>query len=170
MFTIEVEVKSKKWLKYKNIKKIIENSTQKICNLLPLAEFKNITFALSITLSSNLQIKKINYSFRSVNKPTDVLSFGNFDEIKLRKYGLKKILKNQKFFLLGDLVFGLEYIENHCATKKVEFKDHLTHLILHGLLHIIGYDHEIGDKEAEKMEKLEIKILQQLNIKNPYQR
>ncbi|MFM6973128.1 MAG: rRNA maturation RNase YbeY, partial [Alphaproteobacteria bacterium] len=89
-------------------------------------------------------------------------------EINLRKFGLKNSLKNQKFFFLGDLIFGLEYIENHCKANKIDFNAHLTHLILHGLLHIIGYDHEIGEKDAKIMEALEIKILKKLKINNPY--
>lgn len=168
MFTIEVEVKFKKWLKHNNIEEFIEKTTEKIFNLLPLSHFKKINFSLSISLTSNLQIKKINQLYRGKNQPTDVLSFGNFDEINLRKVGLKNSLRNQQFFLLGDLIFGLEYIENYCITHQIEFNDHLTHLILHGLLHIIGYDHEISNEEAKIMEDLEIKILKKLKIKNPY--
>jgi len=168
MFTIEVEFKSRKWLKQNNIEEFIKKTSKEIFNLLPLSKFKKIHFSLSISLSSNLQIKNINQVYRGKNQPTDVLSFGNFDEINLRKFGLKNSLKNQKFFFLGDLIFGLEYIENHCKANKIDFNAHLTHLILHGLLHIIGYDHEIGEKDAKIMEALEIKILKKLKINNPY--
>jgi len=98
------------------------------------------------------------------------LSFGNLDEVNIRQNALKHALHGQQFFILGDLILGLEYIEKHCKKNQIDFNNHLTHLILHGLLHIIGYDHEINDKEAKIMENLEIKILKKLNIKNPYNR
>lgn len=168
MFSIEVEVKSKKWLKYKNIEKFIANTTKQLFVLLPLNKLKKVNFGLSISLSSNLQIKKINHLYRGKNQATDILSFGNLDEVNIRQNGLKQALHGQQFFILGDLILGLEYIEKHCKKNQIDFNNHLTHLILHGLLHIIGYDHEINDKEAKIMENLEIKILKKLNIKNPY--
>ena len=170
MFSIEVEVKSKKWLKYINIEKFITTTAIKICCLLPLNDFKKTNFVLSFSLSSNIQIKRINHLYRNKNHPTDVLSFSNLDEEVIRKKGLKYALNGQSIFLLGDLIFGLEYIEKHCQDHNVDFNDHLTHLILHGILHIIGYDHEIGNEQAKIMENLEIKILKKLNIKNPYNR
>lgn len=168
MYSIEVELKSKKWLKYKNIEKFITTTAIKICTLLPLNDFKKTNFALSISLSSNLQIKRINQLYRGKNQATDVLSFGNLDEEIIRQKGLKYALNGHSFFLLGDLIFALEYIEKHCQNHQIDFNNHLTHLLLHGILHIIGYDHEISDEQAKIMENLEIKILKKLNIKNPY--
>lgn len=62
---------------------------------------------------------------------------------------------------------GFEYIKNEAENNNKKFNDHLTHLVIHGILHLIGYDHEDA-KMASEMENLEIKILKQLGINNPY--
>ena len=82
LVNIDIEVKSKKWLEIENIEKFIESQVIKILVKSPLVEFlnKKINFDLSISLCSNLQIRKINREFRGKDKPTNVLSFGNLDE------------------------------------------------------------------------------------------
>jgi len=143
MIVIEIEIKSKKWLKYQNICEFIEKTANEIFNLSPLNQLKKTEFSLSISLSSNLQIKRVNKIYRQKDHATDVLSFGNIDEDYIRKFGLKKYFNNIKLFMLGDIILGLEYIEKHCKNHQINFKNHLTHLILHALLHLIGYDHKI---------------------------
>ena len=69
--------------------------------------------------------------------------------------------------ILGDLVLSLEYIQNEALMQGKLIDHHLKHLLLHGLLHLIGYDH-IESKEREEMERLEIKILEESNISDPY--
>jgi probable rRNA maturation factor len=169
LVNIDVEVKSKKWLDIKNIEKFIESQTLNILAKSPLAEFfdKKINFDLSISLCSNLQIKKINREFRGKDKSTNVLSFGNLDEKIIQKSGLNKAIGINKYIFLGDIILGYEYILKEAKDHEKDFKNHLTHMLLHGILHIIGYDHE-EEKMAKIMENLEIKILQELNINNPY--
>ena len=166
---IDIEVRSKKWLEIKNIEKFIESQAKKILENSPLEEFlkQKIHFDLSISLCSNLQIKKINQEFRQNDKPTNVLSFGNLDENIIQKHGLKKAIGNNKYIFLGDIILSYEYISKEAKSHKKDFKDHLTHLILHGILHILGHDHE-KLKMAKIMENLEIKILKEFNINNPY--
>jgi len=169
MINIDVIAKTKKWQEEKNIEKFIE----KTCfNLIPLTDLKKIlkkdfTLELAVSLVSNQQIKKINYQFRQKNKPTNVLSFPQLDEKLLRKIGIKNLLKNSHNLFLGDVVIAYEILKKEALIQKKSFKNHLTHLILHSILHLIGYDHE-DDKMAKEMERLEIKILHKLNIKNPY--
>ena len=169
LINIDIEVKSKKWLELKNLEKFIELQTYNILTKSPLAQFlhKKINFGLSISLCSNLQIKKINRQFRHQDKPTNVLSFGNLDEKIIQQSGLNKAIGTNKYIFLGDIILGYEYILNEAKQHQKDFKNHLTHMLLHGILHIIGYDHE-GEKMAKIMENLEIKILQKLNINNPY--
>jgi len=69
--------------------------------------------------------------------------------------------------LLGDIVLALETIAKEAKNFDISFNHHLTHLVIHGFLHIFGYDH-IEDKDAEAMETLEIACLAQLGITNPY--
>ena len=169
LVNIDIEVKSKKWLEIENIEKFIESQVIKILVKSPLVEFlnKKINFDLSISLCSNLQIRKINREFRGKDKPTDVLSFGNLDEKIIQQSGLNKAIGTNKYIFLGDIILSYEYILKEANDNEKDFKNHLTHLLLHGILHLLGHDHE-EEKMAKIMENLEIKILQELNINNPY--
>jgi probable rRNA maturation factor len=169
LVNIDIEVKSKKWLEIKNIEKFIESQAIKILAKSPLAEFlnKKINFDLSISLCSNLQIRKINREFRDKDKPTNVLSFGNLDEKIIQQSGLNKAIGTNKYIFLGDIILSYEYILKEAKSQGKIFHDHLTHLTAHGILHLLGHDHE-EEKMAKIMENLEIKILKKLNINNPY--
>ena len=169
LVNIDIEVKSKKWLEIENIEKFIESQVIKILVKSPLVEFlnKKINFDLSISLCSNLQIKKINREFRGKDKPTNVLSFGNLDEKIIQQSGLNKAIGVNKYIFLGDIILSYEYILKEANDNEKDFKNHLTHLLLHGILHLLGHDHE-EEEMAKIMENLEIKILQELNINNPY--
>ena len=143
---------------------------QNICKkLIPLTEIAKIKsdIELSISLVSDLQIKKINHEFRNKNQATNVLSFPSLDENLVRKLGLVKVTKGLPHVFLGDIVISFDSLKKESLAQKKNFDNHLTHLILHSLLHLIGFDHE-DDKMAKKMENLEIKILKKLNINNPY--
>jgi len=169
LIKVEVELRSKKWLETKNIEKFIKSQTQKIIEISPLEKFleKEICFHLSISLCSNSQIKKINREFRNKNNPTNVLSFGNLDEKIIQQEGLNNAIGLNKYIFLGDIILGYEYILKEAKNQEKFFNDHLTHLIAHGILHLIGHDHE-EEKMAKIMENFEIKILNKLNINNPY--
>lgn len=165
---IEIEIRSKKWLKIKNIENLIDIQTNKLLELSPLKKYLyDVDFELAITLCSNAQIKKINQQFRNINKPTNILSFANLDEKLIQKYSLDKAIGSAKYMFLGDLVLSYEYILNEAQRDGKNFNEHLTHLIIHGILHLIGYDH-IEPQMAVEMERLEIKILRKLGIENPY--
>ena len=72
-----------------------------------------------------------------------------------------------KEVFLGDIIFSIETILSEAKINNISLIDHLIHLFIHGLLHLLGYDHKIED-EARDMENLEITILEQLSIPNPY--
>lgn len=105
---------------------------------------------ISVALSNNSLIQALNRDYRNKDKPTNVLSFPQDDE-----------------FSLGDIVLALETIQREANDQDKSFEDHLTHLIIHGTLHLLGHDHE-DDDEAEEMEAIEIKILERMGIENPY--
>ncbi len=170
MISIDVELKSKKWLAERNPEKIVTEICKK---LIPLTELKKIfvkdfELEIAVSLVSDAQIKKINQQFRQKNKATDILSFPALDENIIRQIGLKKALKGQKYLFLGDVVIAYETTQKEALQQKKLFKNHLTHLILHSILHLIGHDHEV-EEMADKMEKEEVRILQKLKIKNPYE-
>ncbi len=114
-------------------------------------------FGLSILLTDNHHIQELNHNFRGKNKPTNVLSFPSGIEHP----------SPDGFFFLGDVAFAHDVIVEESNTEKKIFLNHMTHLTIHGILHLLGYDHEIP-AEAETMENLEILILSHFNIRNPY--
>jgi len=105
---------------------------------------------LSIALVSDMDIQTLNREYRHKDKPTNVLSFP------------------QDGLLLGDIVLALETITREATEKSISFEHHVTHLIIHGFLHLQGYDHQTETDSAE-MEALEIAALAALNIDNPYE-
>ena len=110
---------------------------------------------LSVVFSNDEQIQVLNKDYRGKDKPTNVLSFPqDGGEVP----GL---------LVLGDIILAYETIAREAEEQEKDFFDHLTHLIVHGVLHLLGYDHE-NDQEAEEMEALEVEILRILEVKNPY--
>lgn len=167
---IDVVTKSKKWLAIKNVEKFVEKTCQELILLSEIKSFlkkKSNCLELSVSLVSNAQIKKINQEFRNKNTPTNVLSFPFLDEKLIRKNGFENVTKSMPQLFLGDVVVAYEITAKEALLAKKDFHHHLTHLLLHSILHLIGYDHE-KTKDAEIMEKIEIKILQKLKINNPY--
>ncbi|MCF8474393.1 MAG: rRNA maturation RNase YbeY [Emcibacter sp.] len=123
---------------------------------------------LSILLGDDDNIKQLNFDHRKQNKPTNVLSFPCLSDEEIDLY-----LKRGKDIpdypvALGDVVFAFETIEREAKSQGKRFSDHFCHLSLHGILHLLGYDH-IEDNEAEIMENLERELLQKLSIDDPYQ-
>ena len=107
---------------------------------------------LSIALVSDADIQTLNRDYRNKDKPTNVLSFPDEGPAPL----------------LGDIVLALETVQREAAEKSVQLEHHVTHLIIHGFLHLQGYDHQT-EKDAAEMEALEIGALAALNIDNPYE-
>ena len=110
---------------------------------------------VSVSFAGDKKIIELNKRFRKINLPTNVLSFPSL------------IQKNNTSFL-GDIIFSAETIFREAKRDKKSFKSHLIHLFIHGVLHLIGYDHET-ENNAKIMENLEIKILETLKINNPYE-
>ena len=111
--------------------------------------------------------KKINQQFRQKDKPTNVLSFANLNEIELQKKNINQVLGKSSFIALGDLLFAYQTIQKEAIQQNKTFQNHLTHLLVHGILHLLGYDHETAEM-TKIMEEQEISILHTLNITNPY--
>lgn len=123
----------------------------------------NKPLAFNLCLSNDNEIHTLNKEFRHQDKPTNVLSFANIDD----PYFSKQI-KNEKTIEMGDIIIALETMLTEAEEKKISLHDHFCHLLTHGVLHLLGYDH-IKDDEANHMENFEIRILNLLNINNPYE-
>ena len=111
---------------------------------------------LSILLSGDEEVRMLNRDYRSQDKPTNVLSFPAGDEDAAGRPRL-----------LGDVVLALETIEREAAAQSKPLADHLSHLTMHGVLHLLGHDHET-ETQATAMEALETEILRGLGIADPY--
>ena len=122
---------------------------------------KPIMFNLS--LSNNQLVQNLNKEYRNIDKPTNVLSFAAIDDMDF--YNDIALYEEIE---LGDIIIALETLQQEAELKQISLHDHFCHLLTHGLLHLLGFDH-IEDDEAEYMEAAEIKILENMNIPNPYQ-
>ena len=111
---------------------------------------------LSIVATDNAHMCKLNADFRNKPIPTNILSFsdGSIDQTRDE-------------FHLGDIFLGYEIVNKEAKTLNIPLKNHLNHLIVHGVLHLLGYEHE-DEIQAQIMENKEKKILDIFNIPNPY--
>lgn len=112
---------------------------------------------LSLVFTDDAAIRRLNAEWRGKDKPTNVLSFPAFPVAP----------GDPLPPMLGDIVLASETVAREAAEEDKPLENHITHLIIHGLLHLLGYDHET-DEEAEEMEALERRALARLAIPDPY--
>jgi probable rRNA maturation factor len=115
---------------------------------------------LAVMLTDDPGIRTLNSNWRGIDKPTNVLSFPALQPEGARKPG-------DAPRMLGDIAIAYETTKREAAGEGKPFEHHLSHLAIHGFLHLIGYDHE-NDADAEEMEFMETEILKQLGIPDPY--
>lgn len=118
--------------------------------------FEKQDVEVSLVLAEDDFVHELNSSYRGIDKPTNVLSFES---------GAPRI-KGEPW-LAGDIIISFDRIVCEAKEQKKSFSAHLAHLLLHGALHLQGFDH-IKDKEAEEMEALETKLMKQLGYEDPY--
>jgi probable rRNA maturation factor len=119
-----------------------------------LAEFKDEA-ELSIRMVENDESQQLNHQYRGKDKPTNVLSFP------------ADLPPHIELPLLGDLIIATGVVTAEAAEQKKPLIAHWAHMVVHGCLHLLGYDH-IDDDEAEEMEALETTIMAKLGYPDPY--
>jgi probable rRNA maturation factor len=112
----------------------------------------------SLCLTDDAALRALNLRWRGIDKPTNVLSFPSGPPDRLREAKT-----------LGDIALAYETLAREAQDLGVSLADHYRHLLVHGFLHLIGYDHET-DAEAERMQALETRILTRLGVGDPYAR
>lgn len=127
------------------------------------AELANPRLSASLLFTSDDEVHALNRQWRKRDKPTNVLSFP-----MLARAELLALAPEGPPELLGDLVLAYETCAREADDKGVPLEHHAAHLIVHGLLHLAGYDHELGEAEAEAMEALEVKALALIGVADPY--
>lgn len=114
---------------------------------------------VSLLLTSDAQVRELNREYREQDKPTNVLSFAALDE--------DSPIPPDGPILLGDVIIARETCLREAAEEDKKLSHHLSHLVVHGVLHLLGYDH-MEDDEAEEMESLERSILAGIGVPDPY--
>ena len=132
-----VNTEDKRWEKYKI-------NFEKIANAAVNAMYKNPE--VSITLVNDATIKKINKKYRGINKPTNVLSFELNDDV-----------------LLGDIFISIDPVRREAKSEGVSVEEHTAHMVVHGVLHLLGYDH-MNDNDKVQMREKEEGVLNKLQI------
>ena len=113
-----------------------------------------------IAFADDAAVQALNARYRGKDQPTNVLSFPAGESAGPAP-------EPDQPWPLGDIVLARETVFQEAISQGIDFSDHTTHLIIHGVLHLFGYDH-IVDREAEEMEALEVEILADLGISSPY--
>ncbi len=120
---------------------------------------------VSVRYTSDDEVRALNHSYRHKDKPTNVLSFPMVQPDLLDAINAGD---DDGETLLGDIVLAHGVCAREAKEKQVSVEDHATHLIVHGTLHLLGYDHEQGEAQAEAMEEIERVALAALGIDDPY--
>ena len=111
---------------------------------------------ISLMITNDKKMIDLNFKWRNIKKTTNVLSFP-----------IKSKLIYDGYLLLGDIAISNNQVQLESKERKIEFKNHFNHLLLHGTLHLLGFDHKTKEEELF-MEKLEVEILKKFQISNPY--
>jgi probable rRNA maturation factor len=107
--------------------------------------------SLTVALADDRRVRALNAQHRNKDKPTNVLSYPSGERV-----------------FLGDIVLARQTVWREAKSQGKTPADHLSHLVVHGTLHLMGYDHETSEADAERMEALERRILAKLGIADPY--
>jgi probable rRNA maturation factor len=129
-----------------------------------VAQLANPRLSACILFTSDDEVHALNRQWRERDKPTNVLSFP-----MLERSDLLALAPDGPPELLGDIALAHETCVREAAEKGISIEDHAAHLIVHGLLHLAGYDHELGEEQAEAMEALEVKALALIGVADPYE-
>lgn len=144
---LEITVKDARW---KQVLPRYRSFCHKV--IASVIDLKNCT--VSIVLANDSFVHELNLEYRHIDKPTNVLSFPMpFVDVPMRP--------------MGDIVLSLDTLEKECQEQNKTLPAHLAHLLIHGALHLSGYDH-ITDEQAMEMETLEKEKMDDLGFENPY--
>ncbi len=127
-------------------------------------ELAHENLLVSLVMADDDEVHALNKQWRAKDKPTNVLSFPMLSRTEV----LHAAADEGAPGMLGDLILAHGVCAREAADKGVSVEVHASHLIVHGLLHLAGYDHETGEAQAEEMENLERKALALMGIADPY--
>jgi probable rRNA maturation factor len=155
MVKVNLVIEDKNWKsRYPKVNLFLTKSIKKI--LSSIFPSRTMAFEISILLTGTKNMKNLNKKFRKINRDTDVLSFPAEE-----KNFFKKNFKLKKNVYLGDIALSYQYIEAIIKKQNISFDDYFKKMLIHGVLHLIGYEHD-SFKKHKKMNLLEQKIIRSI--------
>ena len=151
-FTIEISVEAGAWQQFSGAEAIVRRAAEAA-----LADIGASGVEIGVVLTDDAKMRALNRAWRGKDSATNVLSFP------------APASKSTELRLLGDVVLAYETIVGEAAGQRIPAQDHLAHLTVHGVLHLLGHDHD-NDRDAEAMEDRERNILARLGVPDPYAR
>lgn len=160
MLSLEIDIEAP-WPAATDWADLAEAALEALAQVAP--ELANPRLTASLLFTSDAEVHTLNREWRAKDKPTNVLSFP-----MLEREDLLALAADGPPELLGDIALAYETCAREAADKGISVEHHAMHLIIHGLLHLAGHDHEISPAHAEVMEALETKTLAKMGIADPY--
>lgn len=160
MLTLEIDIESP-WPETTDWEALAARAAGALSVVAP--ELAKECLSTSMIFTSDAEVQVLNAEWRGKDKPTNVLSFP-----MLAREDLLDLPDDGPPELLGDIALAYETCAREAMDKGIALADHASHLIIHGLLHLAGLDHEISEEDAREMEVLEIKALALIGIADPY--
>lgn len=154
--TLDIVHEAGSWTRFGAIEPLIEAAGEAVSRSARLK--RTGPCEACVALSDDAGVRRLNAAYRAKDKPTNVLSF---------PAPLGRPSSSGEPRPLGDIVLAEETVLSEAREMEIDPRHHLQHLVVHGLLHLLGYDHETSE-EADTMEALEVEILSTLGIANPY--
>jgi probable rRNA maturation factor len=166
--TIHLDVAFPKWKRaFKKMEEKIERAAAAaFVDAKKPPAFTSRNFEMNIVLADDRAIKTLNRDYRGMDKPTNVLSFPQFDLRRLKTDAFARH-PSPSPIPLGDVVLAWQTLGRECKEQNKSLENHTVHLVVHGTLHLLGYDH-MSAKDAKSMEKLECDILGSMGYPDPY--
>ncbi len=149
---IEIAVECAEWGRLDHLDALVAESLQTVLD--ETGERLREGAEVSFLFGDDARIRELNRQFRGKDQPTNVLSFPGPEPL-------------ESALFLGDIALAFETIAREAQEQGKSLQDHSRHMIVHGFLHLLGYDHE-DDAEADEMEAVEIRVLRALGVENPY--
>jgi probable rRNA maturation factor len=160
MLTLEIDIESP-WPETTDWEALAARAAGALAVVAP--ELSKDCLLASVLFTSDSEVHTLNLDWRGKDKPTNVLSFP-----MMEREELLDLDSDGPPAMLGDIALSFETCAREAAEKSIPLESHAAHLLVHGLLHLAGLDHEISSKDADEMEQLEIKALALIGIADPY--
>lgn len=166
MLSVETAVVSPLWGSETDWPALASEACATVLELTPHAELATGPFRVevSVRLSDDEEVTELNGAYRGKRKPTNVLSFPMIQRDLLESLANSDDGEQ----LLGDIVLAYETVAREADARAIPVSDHARHLVMHGLLHLLGYEHD-NDADAEQMEAIETEALARIGVRNPYE-